>query len=230
MSTGQVDRLWMKSFAGAAFLMLVIMAALFGSALTLRYWQAWAYCAVFLGAVVLVTVYFLRRDPGLIRRRLSAGPISERRRGQKIAQALASVLFVGIYVVSGLDRRFGWSRVPVEATLFGDALVASGFAIVFFVFRENSHASATIEVSAGQRVISTGPYRHVRHPMYAGALLLLAATPVALGSLLALLLVLPFLCVLLFRLRDEERMLSKELPGYSEYCREVRFRLIPRVF
>jgi len=230
MSGGQVDRLWMKSFAGAAFLMLVIMAALFGSAMTFRYWQAWVYCVVFLGAVLLVTVHFLRKNPQLVQRRISVGPISERRRRQKVLQALASALFVGIYVVSGLDRRFGWSRVPVEAALFGDALVAVGFAIVFLVFRENSHASATIEVSAGQRVISTGPYRHVRHPMYAGALLLLAATPVALGSLFTVPLVLPFLCVLVLRLRDEERMLCLELPGYAEYCREVRFRLIPRVY
>jgi len=230
MTEERLDPLWRKSIAGIAFLLLVIMTALFLPAFTLRYWQAWAYCIVFLGAVLFVTVHFLRRDRDLIRRRLSAGPTFERRRRQQIAQALASALFIALFVVSGLDRRFGWSRIPGAVALLGDALLASGFTLVFFVFRENSHASATIEVSAGQRVVATGPYRHVRHPMYAGGLLILAATPVALGSLVALPLVLPLLGVLVFRLWDEERMLSLELPGYREYCQEVRFRLIPGVW
>ncbi len=224
------DVLWKKSLAGIGWLMSVMAVALFVPAGTLRYWQAWAYWLVFLGAVVLVTAYFLRHDPDLIRRRLAAGPSAEQRGTQKIVQAFASILFVALFVVSSLDRRFGWSSVPLVVAVLADALVAVGFAIVFLVFRENSHASATIEVSPDQRVISKGPYRHVRHPMYAGALLLLSATPLALGSLVALPLVLPFVAVLVARLLDEERMLSTELAGYREYCRQVRFRLVPHVW
>ncbi|HEX9050605.1 MAG TPA: isoprenylcysteine carboxylmethyltransferase family protein [Anaeromyxobacter sp.] len=222
--------LWKKSVAGIAWLMSVMALALFVPAWTLRYWQAWAYWVVFLGAVLLVTAHFLRHDPDLIQRRLSAGPSAERRGTQKVVQALASVLFVALFVVSGLDRHFGWSSVPAVVAVVADALVAVGFTIVFLVFRENGHASATVEVSADQRVISTGPYFHVRHPMYAGALLLLAATPLALGSLVALPLVLPFVAVLIARLLDEERLLSDELAGYRDYCRQVRFRLIPHVW
>ena len=222
--------LWKKSLAGIAWLMSAMAVAIFLPAGTVVYWQGYLYWFVFLGAAVLITAYFLRHDPDLIRRRLAAGPSAEQRGTQKIVQTFASVLFLALFVVSGLDRRFGWSSVPAVAVVLADALVAVGFAIVFLVFRENSHASATIEVSAGQRVISTGPYRHVRHPMYAGALLLLAGTPLALGSLAALLLVIPFAVVLIARLLDEERMLSVELAGYREYCRQVRFRLIPYVW
>ena len=177
-----------------------------------------------------VTSHFLRHDPDLIRRRLAAGPSAEQRGTQKIVQAIASVLFVALFAVSGLDRRFGWSSVPAVVAVLADVVVAAGFAIVFMVFRENSHASANIEVTADQRVISTGPYGRVRHPMYAGGLLLVAATPLALGSLVALPIVLPFVAVLVARLLDEERMLAAELAGYREYCRRVRFRLVPRIW
>jgi protein-S-isoprenylcysteine O-methyltransferase Ste14 len=219
-----------KSFAGVAFLQLVMAAALFLPAGTLRFWRAWAYQGVFLAAVVAITFHFLRHDPELIQRRLAAGPAAEARPVQRVVQALASACFVAVFVVSGLDRRFGWSSVPGPASLAADAVVAAGFAIVFLVFRENSHTSAVVEVSAGQRVVSTGPYRHVRHPMYAGALLLLLATPPALGSLAALPAVLALAGAIVVRLRDEERLLSEALPGYGAYCRVVRYRLVPRVW
>ena len=219
--------LWWRSFAGLAFLMAVLAAALFGAAGTLRFWQGWAYLLVFLVAVLLITVHFLRHDPDLIRRRLAVGPVAEQRRTQQVVQSVTSVCFLALFVVSGLDRRFGWSSMPAPLALLGDALVAAGFGIVFLVFRENSYTSAVVEVSAGQRVISTGPYRVVRHPMYAGGLLLIAATPVALGSLAALPVVLPLAAAIVTRLRDEERLLAAELPGYREYCRQVRYRLVP---
>ncbi|HVI96430.1 MAG TPA: isoprenylcysteine carboxylmethyltransferase family protein [Anaeromyxobacter sp.] len=219
-----------KSFAGLASLLLVLAAATFLPAGTLRFWQAWVYGSVFLGCTLLITLHFLRSDPALIQRRLAAGPAAERRPVQRIVQALASLCFLALFVVAGLDHRLGWSSVPAPVSLAADALVAVGFAIVFLVFRENSHASAVIEVSAGQRVVSTGPYRRVRHPMYAGALLLLAATPPALGTLVALPLVAALAAVLVARIVDEERLLSAELPGYRDYCREVRHRLVPHVW
>jgi protein-S-isoprenylcysteine O-methyltransferase Ste14 len=219
-----------RSFAGLAWLQLVLAAALFVPARTLRYWQGWVYWCVFLGATLFITVHFLRADPDLIQRRLAVGPVAEKRRRQKVIQGLASLCFLALFVASGLDRHYGWSSVPAPLSLVADALVAVGFAIVFLVFRENSHTSAVIEVSAGQRVISSGPYRRVRHPMYAGALLLLAATPPALGSLVALPLVVALAGVLVARIVDEERLLLAELPGYREYCREVRYRLVPHVW
>ncbi len=222
--------LWARSFAGLAFLLVVLGAMLFAPAGTLRWWEAWAYLAVFAGSVAAITVHFLLRDPALIGRRLAAGPVAERRPAQKVIQALAQLAFALPYVAAGIDHRLHGSRVPAPVALAADAAAAVGFLVVFLVFRENSHASATIETYADQRVVSTGPYRHVRHPMYAGALLLMAATPPALGSLVALPLVLPLAAVIVARLRDEEAALAKELPGYDAYRREVRFRLVPGVW
>jgi protein-S-isoprenylcysteine O-methyltransferase Ste14 len=133
-------------------------------------------------------------------------------------------------VVPALDHRFAWSRVPIHFVVAGDLLVAAGFVIVFLVFRENSFASAAIEVGAGQKVIETGPYGLVRHPMYAGALVLLAGIPLALGSFWGLLALVPFTGVIAWRLLDEEAFLSRELPGYEAYRGRVRHRLVPGVW
>jgi protein-S-isoprenylcysteine O-methyltransferase Ste14 len=230
MPADDAGALRLKAFAGLAWLLLVLAAALFLSAGTLSFALAWVYLAVFAGAVVAVTAHLLRRDPALLRRRLAAGPAAERRGVQQVVQALASLCFVAVFVVSGLDRRLGWSAVPGPVALSANLFVGAGFAVVFLVFRENSHASAVVEVSAGQRLVSTGPYRHVRHPMYAGALLLLAATPPALGSLAGLLPVLALAAVIVARLLDEERLLAAELPGYEDYRRKVRWRLVPYVW
>jgi protein-S-isoprenylcysteine O-methyltransferase Ste14 len=142
----------------------------------------------------------------------------------------ASVGFVGLLVVPALDVRFGWSIVSPGVVLLGDALVIAGFYFISIVYRENTFTSATIEVAKDQKVISTGPYAVVRHPMYASALLYLLGTPLALRSywgLVAFGAVLPFL---LWRLFDEERFLSANLPGYTEYRQRVRNRLVPFVW
>lgn len=219
-----------SALAGLAFLHAVLALALFGSAGTLRYGRGWAYLATFLGATLAVTLHFLRADPALIRRRIAAGPAAERRPVQRLVQALASAAFLALFVVAGLDRRFGWSSLPAPVSAGALGVVALGFAVVFLVFRENGHASATIEVAAGQRLVTTGPYRHVRHPMYAGALLLLLATPPALGSLAALPCVAILAAAIVVRIRDEERLLAAELPGYAAYRREVRARLVPHLW
>ena len=138
--------------------------------------------------------------------------------------------FIALLVVPALDYRFMWSNVPLYVVIAGDILTAVGFYIVFLVYKENPFSSATIEVACDQEVISTGPYAIVRHHMYAGRLLYLFGMPLALGSywgLLVLAAVMPFLT---WRLFDEERFLSKNLPGYTEYCAKVRWRLIPGVF
>ena len=128
------------------------------------------------------------------------------------------------------DHRFGWSLVPVYAALTGDGLVAIGFFIVFLVFKENSYTSGTIEVAAEQKVVSTGPYALVRHPMYAGALILLCGIPVSLGSWWGLFTLIPMTMVLVWRLLNEEKFLTRNLSGYSEYCDRVRYRLAPFVW
>lgn len=196
---------------------------------SLDYWEAWVYWAVFSASVLTISVYFLKNDPGLVESKLKAGPLAESDTGQKLAQAMASVLFVLLFVVSGLDRRFGWSNVPGYLAAAGDVFVVLGLLTIFLVFRENTYSSVIIEVSRGQQVISTGPYRIVRHPMYSGALLMLF-TPIALGSFWALLAVIPMFGVIAFRLVGEERFLADSLPGYSEYCKKTRYRLLPFVW
>ena len=143
---------------------------------------------------------------------------------------MASLLFVTMYVVSGFDFRYSWSHVPPLVSILCELIVAAGFLIVFLVFRENRYTRATIEVSAGQQLVSTGPYRWVRHPMYTGALLLLLVTPPALGSLVAIPLVVPLAAVIVARIGDEERLLADTLEGYSDYQHTVRYRLIPFVW
>ena len=213
------------------FVLVVAMGLLlFPPAGTFRYWQAWLYLSIFACASSLTTLYLMRRDPALLARRMSGGPTAEKRATQKLIMLFVSVCFVALLVVPALDRRFGWSRVPPVVVFLGDLLVAAGFYFILLVYRENTYTSATIEVAEGQKVVSTGPYSVVRHPMYASGSLYLAATPLALGSywgLLAFAAMLPFL---IWRLLDEEQMLAGDLPGYREYRRSVRYRLVPFVW
>jgi len=225
-----MDRLQRKAFRGLLILFLVMAALLFLTAGTIRYWQAWVYLAVFFGASFLITLYLAKHDPALLKRRLRGGPWAEKEQTQKIIMAFTSIGFLALIVTPALDFRFGWSAVPLPIVAAGNALVVIGYAIIFLVYKENTFTSATIEVAKDQRVISTGPYALVRHPMYAGGLLYLLGTPLALGSwwgLAAFAATLPFL---IWRLVDEEAFLVKNLPGYAEYREKVRFRLMPGVW
>ena len=223
------------SLNARAWLVLVVVtvvmcALLFGSAGTIRYWQAWVYLSIFTGASVLITVYLMRNDRGLLERRMRSGPRAEKRPTQKFIMLATTIGFIALLVVPALDHRFGWSAVSLGGMLLGDGLVVVGFYFMHLVYRENTFASATIQVVEGQRVRSTGPYAVVRHPMYAGGALYLLGTPLALGSywgLVALGVTLPFL---IWRLLDEERFLAKNLRGYKDYCAKVRWRLIPGIF
>jgi protein-S-isoprenylcysteine O-methyltransferase Ste14 len=176
---------------------------------------------------LLITLYFLKKDPDLIQRRVQVGPAAEQQTSQKIIQGFAAIFFILPFIVSSLDHRFGWSHIPIYLVLLGDILVALGLYIVYLVFRENTFTSATIEVSDEQRVISTGPYAMVRHPMYAGAFLMLLGIPLALGSWWAFILIFLLFAAIIWRLLDEEKFLAKNLPGYDAYRQKVRYRLIP---
>ena len=211
-------------------LIAFMAAALFLPAWTLNFWQAWVYLSIFAAASALITVYLWKCDHKLLESRLKAGPRAEKEATQKSIQALASLAFIGTLVLPSLDRRFLWSHVPLVCVIAGDVLVALGFLVVFFVYKVNTFTSATIEVAPGQRVISTGPYAFVRHPMYAGALVMLFATPIALGSWWGILMAIPMTLVIVLRLLDEEKFLLRSLPGYAEYCIKVRFHLAPHIW
>ena len=156
--------------------------------------------------------------------------MAEMQKSQQIIQGLASLFFIALFIVPGLDQRFHWSNVPTAFSLIGDGLVALSLSLVFLVFRENTYTSATIEIANEQRVISTGPYSLVRHPMYAGAFVLLIFTPMALGSWIGMICALPVMLVIVIRLQEEEKFLVENLSGYEEYRRKVRYRLIPFIW
>jgi protein-S-isoprenylcysteine O-methyltransferase Ste14 len=219
-----------KAWGGLIFLIVVMGLILFLSSGTIHYWQAWVYLALSFGASLLITLYLSRYDPALLARRVSAGPTAEKEKPQKIIMLFTSIGFIGLLSVPGLDNRFRWSTTSSAVAILGDVLVSAGFYVVFLVYKENSFASAKIEIAKDQQVISTGPYAIVCHPMYAGGLSVMIGTPLALGSywgLLAFAAMSPFL---LWRILDEEQFLARNLPGYAEYRAKVRWRLIPRIF
>jgi protein-S-isoprenylcysteine O-methyltransferase Ste14 len=222
-----MEKLYARAWFSLVVLAVVMGLLLFVPAGTVRYWPAWIYMSIFFGAAALTTRYLMRHDPALLERRMKGGPTAETRPVEKVIMLVASAGFIALLVVSALDHRYAWSVVPLYGVLAGDALVAIGFCFIFLVYRENTYTSATIEIAADQKVISTGPYAIVRHPMYASGMLYMLGTPLALGSywgLVPLAATLPFL---IWRLFDEERLLSEHLPGYTDYQQRVRHRLLP---
>jgi protein-S-isoprenylcysteine O-methyltransferase Ste14 len=225
----------MKNLNAKACLALAVLVGVMGLLLfvpagTVHYWQAWVYLSIFTGASLLITLYLMKKDPALLERRMSGGPTAEKQPAQKVIMTGTSLGFIALLVVPTLDYRFGWSAVPVGGVVAGDVLVAMGFYLIFLVYRENTYTSATIEVTEGQKVISTGPYAIVRHPMYASASLYLLGTPLALGSWWGFAPIAAMMPFLIWRLIDEERFLAKNLPGYTEYQKRVRYRLVPFVW
>ena len=205
-------------------------ALLFGGAGSLDYWQAWLFLFVYFAASVAITVYLIRRDRALLARRMRGGPWAETRPVQRLIMLIACVGFLGLIVVPAIDKRFGLSVMPGAIALAGDVLMALGWLGTYFVFRENSFTAATIERAPDQRVISTGPYGLVRHPMYSSMLVMLLGMPLALGSWWGVFAFLVIGPALIWRIFDEERFLARELPGYLAYKEKVRYRLIPHLW
>jgi protein-S-isoprenylcysteine O-methyltransferase Ste14 len=225
-----MEHLNAKAFGGLLGTLLVMAAAFLLSAGTLRYSQAWIFLAVFGVFSVAITLYLMKKDPGLLERRVRGGPTAEKETSQKIIQSLTAVAFIAMLVVPGLDHRFAWSKVPLYAEVAGDALVALAFIIIIFVYKENTFSSATIDVYAGQTVVSTGPYAIVRHPMYVGGFLMFLGMSVALGSWWGMPVLTLMMPALIWRLLDEEKLLTEKLPGYADYKNKVPWRLVPFVW
>ncbi|GHO88682.1 methyltransferase family protein [Dictyobacter formicarum] len=216
---------------GTALIGLVVFGLLlFLPAWTFNYWQAWVFIAVFTLATSLPSIYLALKNPAALERRMHAGPAAETRTVQKVIISIGLLSLPAVMVFSALDHRFGWSPVPAAISVIGDALVAIGLGITMLVVIQNSYAAANITVEAGQKVISTGLYGIVRHPMYVGVLIMMVGIPLALGSWWGLVILIPAIIVLAFRILDEEKMLKQELEGYSEYTQKVHYRLVPYVW
>jgi protein-S-isoprenylcysteine O-methyltransferase Ste14 len=210
--------------------LFVLGALLFLPAGTFNYWEAWVFIAVFIACNLPLTVWVAINDPQLLERRMRAGPTAEKEKSQKIIMTIVFLSLAVAVLVPALDRRFGWSDVPTSVVILGDALIALSYIGFYIVFKENTYGAATVRVEENQRVISTGPYAIVRHPMYAAALILMLGIPLALGSWLGLLAFVPGIPALVWRILDEERLLKRDLPGYAEYMQRAHFRLIPGLF
>jgi len=232
-STGlafDMDPLYRQAIVKGGLGTLFFVVLIFWPAGTFDYWQGWLFLGVFSASTVGFTAYLAIYDRPLLERRLKAGPQHERESSQKIIVSLVLLTFFASIALAALDYRYAWSPVAAWVSILGDAVIVLSFLFIFWVIRVNSFAASNVRVEKDQRVIDTGPYARVRHPMYAAAIWLFVGMPLALGSWWSLGLIVVVMPVLLWRLLDEEKILQRDLPGYSEYIRRVRFRLVPFVW
>lgn len=221
-------RLWLSFLVFIAIIMLVLLI----TAGTVAYWQAWVFLGVSIATSTPLVMY-MSSDPVLLENRTAGGAVpwlAEQRLIQRLIVLCLGVPVLATFIVPALDRRFGWSSVPPWLCIVGDLVIVLSMWMVYRVFRENSFGSATVGVTEGQRVISTGPYAMVRHPMYACAIVYFIGTALALGSFWGLIPAVLTTLGFAWRLYDEETFLAQNLPGYTEYCARVRWHLIPGIF
>jgi len=225
-----MKKLFVRAIRSTILGAIVMAALIFLPAATLNYWQGWVFFALFFVVSSTIGIYLAIYNPVLLERRMNVGPAAEKETSQKIITVFALLGFISLLVFPAFDHRFGWSPVPPYVSVAGDILLLLGFVLTFVVVVENCYAASTIQVAEGQKVVSTGLYAYVRHPMYAGVLPMLVGMPLALDSwwgLFGLVLIVP---ALIWRLIDEEKFLCNNLPGYTEYANKVKYRLIPFVY
>ncbi len=219
-----------RTLIGLAGFILFVGIIIFAAAGSWQFWAGWVYLLFLALCVTFITFYFLWKDPELVQRRANYGPAAEKETSQKIIQSFFVLLFIALFALPGLDFRFQWSQVPLWLVVLAYLMMLLGLIIVFWVLTENSYTASTIVVEQGQTVITTGPYQWVRHPMYLGSFLVLIFSPLALASFWGLIVSIPMLIGIVFRIMDEERFLCRNLPGYDDYCKKTRYHLIPFIW
>lgn len=206
---------------------LMVATALFLPAGTLAYKKGWLFMGLLFVPMLIAGFVMLFKSPALLAKRLDA---KEKQGEQKLVVAASGLMFLAGFVVSGLDHRFGWSRMPVVVTVLASALFLAAYLMYAEVLRENAYLSRTVKVEEGQTVVSTGLYGIIRHPMYTATILLFLMMPLVLGSWYAAIIFLLYPVLIVIRLKGEEALLCKELPGYSEYRKKVKYRIIPLIW
>ena len=220
-------KLFISALTKMIFGIVLIGAMLFWPAGTFDYFGAWLFIGLlFVPMLILGTVLFIKA-PALLKKRLD---FKEKEKTQKGVIALSGLMFPVGFVLSAFDFRFGWSRVPLSAVIAASVLFLVGYGMYGEVLRENAYLSRTVEVQQGQTVVSTGLYGIVRHPMYLATLLMFLPMPLILGSLWGVLVFLPYPAMIVVRLLNEEKLLTRELAGYAEYKKKVKYKLVPFVW
>jgi len=223
-----IGKLILEAIGKFSFLFILLGLVFFLPAGTIFFWEAWLFIGIFLIMMLFFLRYMVKYDPDLLRRRLQTG---EKRKEQNLIIKVSNTLLVLIFLIPGFDRRWEWSLVPTWAVILADVIFAIGYILFFLVLRENSFASRTIQVEENaQKLVTTGPYSKVRHPMYSSVLIMFGIMPMALGSYWGLVSIPILLIMMYFRVRDEEKMLKDELPGYNEYSQKTKYRIIPFIW
>ncbi|MGB6370472.1 MAG: isoprenylcysteine carboxylmethyltransferase family protein [Atribacterota bacterium] len=211
------------------FVLAIIILGLnfFLPAGSIKFWEAWVYMGILFIPMIFVLIYLLKNDPELLERRMK---MKEKEEPQKVFIKLSFLVFFIAFIIPGFDYRFEWSEVPFIVIIIADLFIFIGYLLFFLVLKENTYASRIIEVEKGQKVIPTGPYAIIRHPMYVAVLMMYVLSPLALGSYWAVLAILPLPVLVIFRIKSEEKILIDKLPGYREYTQKVKYRLIPYIW
>ncbi len=216
-----------KVFIVMMLFLVFYCAFIFIAAGTFLYWEGWLYFVALIVPLIFTLIYLLKNDPALLERRFRT---QEKEKKQKMIVKAFRLPFILCYLLPAIDHRFNWSEVPTIIVVVANIMVMLGYFIVHFVFRENSYTSRIVEVEEDQKVISSGPYAIVRHPMYSGTCLMFLFTPLALGSFWALIAFVFLPVVLIIRILNEENVLQRDLKGYKEYCLKTKYRLIPYIW
>lgn len=206
---------------------LVVALLLFVSSGTLDYWNAWLFMGILFIPMFIAGIILMLKNPDLLRKRLNA---KEKESEQKRVMIFGGTLFVCGFIIAGLDYRFGWLHLPESASIVAAILFLLAYMLYAEVLRENTYLSRTVEVQEHQKVIDTGLYGIVRHPMYSATILLFLSIPLVLGSLLSFLVFLLYPVLIAKRIKNEEQVLEKGLAGYSEYKKRVKYKILPFVW
>lgn len=227
METGKRGYLFARTLLIYFFSLFFVGLIIFLPAGSFKFWNGWLFVGALFIPMFFVIIYLIVNDPDLLIKRLKT---KEKEKTQKVYLMLSIIVFLVTFIIPGLDFRFKWSHVPVTVVLISTLLMISGYLIFFIVMRQNTYASRVIEIQDEQKLIETGLYSVVRHPMYLGALILYGFAPLVLGSFFALIpmVFIPFL--LIIRIKNEEEVLKNGLKGYIEYIKKVRYRLLPFVW
>ncbi len=206
---------------------LLIAALLFIPAGSLSYYQGWLFMGILFVPMLIAGFVMMFKSPDLLRKRLNN---KEEQSEQKLVIALSGVMFLAVFIVAGLNFRFGWLVLPLWASYIASAVFLFAYVLYAEVMRENEYLSRTVEVQENQKVVDTGLYGIVRHPMYMSTVLLFLAMPIVLGSVISFAIMLFYIPIIVMRIKNEEKVLGEGLEGYTEYKQKVRYRLIPFIW